>query len=110
MDGSIVEVSTRRYRQRLHLFYRFVYTESIAQDVDGHRTEPFPTGVELAFKTMQAAGKFGIPALYLFCRNYILDDIQKTFTTSKDAAEDGILCAVYVCEFCRVISRNNSQS
>ena len=45
---------------------------------------------------MQAAGKYGIPALYTFCRNYILDDIQKTFTNSESVAEYGLLYALYV--------------
>ena len=60
------------------------------------RIEPFPTGVELAFKTMHAAVKYGIRALYLFCRNYILNDIQKKFSTSESVAECGLLYALYV--------------
>ena len=86
------------------LFCRFAYTESIA-DGDGlkhcdGRLELLPTGVEmeLVFQIMQAAGKYGIPALYLICRNYILDDIRKTFESSEGPAEHGILYAIYVCE------------
>ena len=81
------------------LFCRFIYTESIGPNEERRRREsenkPFPE-VELAFKTMQAAGKYGIPALYLFCRNYILGDIQKTFETSKGVAEYGLLYAIHV--------------
>ena len=105
-DKSVRKIIYRTYYvpylKMFYRFYRFVYTESIAHD-DGsryhvRRIEPFPTGVELAFETMQAAGKYGIPALYLFCRNYILNDIQKTFRTSKEVAEYGILYALYVSE------------
>ena len=79
---------------------RFIYTESIADcdefDNTDRQSDPFPTGVELAFKTMQAAGKYDIPALHLICRNYILDDLQKTFKTSEGIAEYGLLYALYV--------------
>ena len=76
-----------------------MYTESIGHDdesEDRHgKIEPFPTGVELAFKTMQAAGKYGVPALYFFCRDYILDNIRETFR-SPHVAEHGFLYALYV--------------
>ena len=68
---------------RFSYLSRFLYTEKLS-------TALIEKDIRVALEVMKCAGKYGVPYLYIQCRQWILEHFVEHFNSRKNVETDGL--------------------
>ena len=69
--------------EEIGLLCRYLYTEELSSTLMGE-------DIVVAFEAMRCAGKYGLPYLYIQCRQWIIQHLVEHFNSKRNVKTDAL--------------------